>query len=56
MRLRNCSNLGLLSTNPDFTCVFFFWKCSAVSICPDLAFVDGLWASDIAAELSARKI
>ena len=58
MRLRNRSNLVLLSalvnplaafsadgtyskvTNPDSTCVF--WKCSAASICPDLALIDGL--------------
>ena len=40
--------------NPDSTCAL--WKCSAASICPDLALVDGLWASDMAAELSARRI
>ena len=41
-------------TNPDSTCAF--WKCSAVSIYPDFALVDGLWASNMAAELSARRI
>src|SRR6266498_1417184 len=54
MRLRNRSNLALLSANPDSTCAL--WKCSAASICPDLALVDGLWASDMAAELSARRV
>ena len=58
MRLRNRSNLVLLSvlvnpsaaflvdgtyskiTNSNFICAL--WKCSAISICPDLALVDGL--------------
>ncbi len=72
MRFQNRSNLVLLSvlvnplavfsadgtyfkvTNPDFTCTL--WKCSAVSICSDLVFVDGLWATDMAVELSARRV
>ena len=72
MRLRNRSNLVLLSalmnpsaafsadgtyfmiTNPDSTCAL--WKCSAVSIYSDLVLVDNLWASDMAVELSARRV
>jgi len=72
MRLRNRSNLVLLSTlmnpsaafltdgtyfkitNPDSICAL--WKYNAASICSDFIFVDGLWASDMTAELSARKI
>ena len=54
MRLRNRSNLVLLSANPDSTCAL--WKCSAASICPDLALVDSLWASDMVVELSAYRV
>jgi len=40
IRLRNRSNLDLLSANPDST--YTLWKCSTASIYPDLALVDGL--------------
>ncbi len=72
MRLRNRSNLVLLSVLMDPSAAFsvdgtYFmvtnsnsiytlWKCSAVSIYSDLILIDGLWASDMAVELSTRRV